>query len=61
MVSDILLPFIALLPFMGRNLPQKFLVLKRGPNGRNGYNTIQQAEADGAVTMTYGCVPDAAR
>jgi hypothetical protein len=56
MVSDVLLPFISLLPFIDRNLPQKFLVLRRGPNGRNGYNTIQQAESDGAVTMTYGSV-----
>jgi len=49
-------PFIALLPFFDRNLPQKFLVLKGGPNWDEGYNTIQQAEADGAITMAYGYV-----
>jgi hypothetical protein len=51
-----LIPFISLLPFMGRNLPQKFVVLKRGPEGKNGYNTIALAEADGAVTLNYGYV-----
>lgn len=54
MVSDILLPFVSLLPFISKNMPQKFLVLRRGPNGKGGYNTIDQAEADGAVTMAYG-------
>ncbi|PVG01717.1 ion channel [Serendipita vermifera] len=53
-VSDLLLPLVALLPFMGRNLPQKFLVLRGGPNAADGYNTLKQAEDDGAVTMAYG-------
>lgn len=30
LVSDILLPPISLLPFLGRNLEEKFAVLKRG-------------------------------
>jgi len=55
LVSDVILPFVALLPLFDRNLPQKFLVLRPGPNyGQDGYNTIQQAEADGAITMAYG-------
>lgn len=55
-VSDLLLPPISLLPFMShRNLPQKFVVLKRGENGTH-YNTLQQAQDDGAVTMNYGYV-----
>lgn len=41
---------------MGRNLPQKFVVLRKGPNAGQGYNTIANAEEDGAVTMAYGCV-----
>lgn len=53
-VSDLLLPPISLLPFMShRNLPQKFVVLQRGENGTH-YNTLQQAQEDGAVTMNYG-------
>ena len=57
LVSDIILPFVALLPLFDRNLPQKFLVLRPGPNyDQGGYNTIQQAEADGAITMAYGYV-----
>ncbi|KIM32211.1 hypothetical protein M408DRAFT_14667 [Serendipita vermifera MAFF 305830] len=54
LVSDMISPFIALLPFFDRNLPQKFLVLRPGPLGRDAYNTIQQAEEDGAITMAYG-------
>ncbi|EPT04411.1 hypothetical protein FOMPIDRAFT_1113798 [Fomitopsis schrenkii] len=57
-VSDLLLPPISLLPFMShRNLPQKFVVLQRGENGTH-YNTLQQAQEDGAVTMNYGMFLD---
>ncbi|KAI0734005.1 ion channel [Fomitopsis betulina] len=57
-VSDLLLPPISLLPFMShRNLPQKFVVLQRGENGTH-YNTLQQAQDDGAVTMNYGMFLD---
>ncbi|KAJ7283464.1 hypothetical protein C8J57DRAFT_735988 [Mycena rebaudengoi] len=52
LVSDLLLPPISLLPFMGRNLPAKFAVLRRGPNAP--YNTLKQAADDGAVYLAYG-------
>lgn len=53
--SDIILPIIALLPFLSRNFDQKFAVLKR-PKGAEGaqYNTIKSALDDGAVVMAYG-------
>lgn len=55
LVSDVLLPPISLLPFMShKNLPEKFWVLRKGPHGDDGYNTIKQAAEDGAVTMAYG-------
>lgn len=58
LMSDVLLPPISLLPFMSqKNLPNKFAILRAGPNGTHGYNTLEQAQADGAVTMAYGCVP----
>ncbi|KAF4632541.1 hypothetical protein G7Y89_g5588 [Cudoniella acicularis] len=57
-VSEILLPPLSLLPFVHRNLDEKFAVLKRGPNynstDRHGYNTVDQATEDGAVVMAYG-------
>ncbi|KAJ6627496.1 large-conductance mechanosensitive channel [Mycena sp. CBHHK59/15] len=56
LVSDVLLPPVSLLPFMGRNLPAKFMVLRSGPNGP--YNTLQQAAEDGAVTLGYGAFLD---
>ncbi|KAG8774471.1 hypothetical protein FRC20_002376 [Serendipita sp. 405] len=54
MVSDLILPFVALIPIFGRNLPNQFLVLRGGPNWDKGYNTLQQAQDDGAITMAYG-------
>ena len=56
LVSDVILPPVSLLPFMSKNLEEKFLVLKRGPNyeGPNGYNTREQAAQDGAVVWAYG-------
>ncbi|KAJ7781595.1 gated mechanosensitive channel [Mycena metata] len=56
LVSDVLLPPISLLPFLGRNLPAKFLVLRAGPN--HPYNTLQQAAEDGAVTLAWGAFVD---
>ncbi|MCJ1350677.1 MAG: hypothetical protein MMC33_000658 [Icmadophila ericetorum] len=56
-VSDILLPPIALLPFLNKNLDEKFAVLRQGSNATSsssGYNTLQQALDDGAVIMAYG-------
>jgi large conductance mechanosensitive channel len=58
LVSDIILPLISLLPFLARNLDEKFAILKAGPNYNNtistGYNTKDQALNDGAVVFAYG-------
>ncbi|KAF2647880.1 gated mechanosensitive channel, partial [Lophiostoma macrostomum CBS 122681] len=58
LVSDIILPIISLLPFLSRNLPEKFAILKHGPNYNStistGYNTKAQALDDGAVVFAYG-------
>lgn len=57
-VSDILLPVLALLPFIDRNFEEKFAVLKAGPRygegGGRGYNTVKLALEDGAVVMAWG-------
>jgi large conductance mechanosensitive channel len=54
-VSEILLPPLSLLPFINRNMDEKFAVLRSGPlHERGGYNTTQQALDDGAVIMAYG-------
>lgn len=55
-VSDIILPIVALLPFLHRNLDEKFAVLRRGPHyvKWNGYNTLEQARDDGALVLAYG-------
>ncbi|KAH7361154.1 large-conductance mechanosensitive channel [Pyrenochaeta sp. MPI-SDFR-AT-0127] len=62
LVSDIILPVISLLPFLARNLDEKFAILKHGANYNgtitNGYNTIEQALADGAVVFAYGSFLD---
>lgn len=57
-ISEILLPPISLLPFINRNLEEKFAILRRGPKYVKGigYNTLEQAAADGAVVMAYGYV-----
>ena len=56
LVSDILLPPFSLLPFISKNMEEKFWVLRKGPRywDSNGYNTRKQAIDDGAVVMTYG-------
>ncbi|KAL5337212.1 large-conductance mechanosensitive channel [Aspergillus crustosus] len=55
-VSDIILPLVSLLPFLNRNMDEKFAVLRRGPNyeAENGYNTLEQARDDGALVLGYG-------
>ena len=62
LVSDIILPIISLLPFLARNLDEKFAILKHGPNYNgtisNGYNTVEQALSDGAVVFAYGSFLD---
>ncbi|KAL4982212.1 hypothetical protein BDW68DRAFT_182772 [Aspergillus falconensis] len=57
-VSDVVLPVISLLPFINRNMDEKFAVLSKGPNYRemNGYNTLEQARDDGALVLAYGSV-----
>lgn len=57
-VTDILLPIISLIPFISRNLDQKFLVLKQGTNHKAVYNTIQQALDNGAVVWAWGTFVD---
>jgi large conductance mechanosensitive channel len=47
------LPLISLLPFLARNLDEKFAVLKHGPQ----YN-VEQALKDGAVVLAYGSFLD---
>ncbi|CAI7584798.1 unnamed protein product [Penicillium glandicola] len=55
-VSDMVLPIVSLLPFLNRNMDQKFAVLSKGPNydQLNGYNTLFQAREDGALVLAYG-------
>ncbi|KAJ5876019.1 Large-conductance mechanosensitive channel [Penicillium soppii] len=55
-VSDLVLPVVSLLPFLNRNMDQKFAVLSKGPNfvSENGYNTLHQAREDGALVLAYG-------
>ncbi|MCJ1412010.1 hypothetical protein MMC19_006102 [Ptychographa xylographoides] len=59
-VSDILLPPISLIPFINKNLEEKFAVLRRGAHYSkgSGYNTLKQAIDDGAVVMAYGSFID---
>lgn len=56
-VSDLVLPIVSLLPFLNRNMDQKFAVLSKGPNYTSeGYNTLHQAREDGALVLAYGYV-----
>ncbi|KAK0701817.1 large-conductance mechanosensitive channel [Lasiosphaeria miniovina] len=56
LVSDILLPPISVILPLNKNLEEKFAVLQAGPNHDpdTGYNTLKQAQEDGAVVMAYG-------
>ncbi len=58
LVSDVILPIVSLLPFLNRNLSEKFVVLKGGSSYQkgHGYNTRKLALDDGAVVMAYGYV-----
>lgn len=62
LVTDIILPLISLLPFLSRNLDEKFATMKHGPNYNTsistGYNTKDQALSDGAVVFAYGSFID---
>ncbi|KAK1752119.1 large-conductance mechanosensitive channel, partial [Echria macrotheca] len=55
LVSDILLPPLSVILPLNKNLEEKFAVLKPGPGaGGKPYNTLKQAQEDGAVVMAYG-------
>jgi large conductance mechanosensitive channel len=60
LVSDIILPIISLLPFISKNLIEKFAILRCGPSSppNTHYNTIQQALDDGAIVWAYGSFLD---
>jgi len=62
LVSDIILPLVSLLPFIGRNIEENFLILRAGPSYdkhiSRGYNTVGQALDDGAVVWAYGSFID---
>ncbi|KAI0541119.1 large-conductance mechanosensitive channel [Xylaria digitata] len=55
-VNDILLPPLSVLLPLNRNMDEKFVILRPGPNyeEQNGYNTISLAQKDGAVVLAYG-------
>lgn len=51
-------PISVILP-INRNIEEKFAVLRPGPgfnasDPAGGYNTLHQAQSDGAVVMAYG-------
>lgn len=54
-VSDIILPPLSVLFPLNANLDLKFAVLQAGLHYHEwgGYNTIDQAQEDGAVIMAY--------
>ncbi|CAG1981783.1 unnamed protein product, partial [Fusarium graminearum] len=55
-VSDVLMPPISIILPLNKNIEEKFAVLQRGPNYNTttGYNTLHQAQDDGAVVLAYG-------
>ena len=57
-VADILMPPVSVILPLNKNIEEKFAVLRAGPNynSSSGYNTLQQAQDDGAVVMAYGYV-----
>jgi len=58
LVSDIILPLVSLLPFLDRNIEQKFVILRTGDSHSRNWNTIEQALADGAVVWAWGSFVD---
>lgn len=50
------MPPIAIVLPLKRNIEEKFAVLRTGDtyNETQGYNTLRQAQEDGAVVMAYG-------
>lgn len=57
-ISDVVLPIVSLLPFIMKNMDEKFAILSKGPHYHDwkGYNTLEQARDDGALVLAYGCV-----
>ncbi|KAH6895383.1 large-conductance mechanosensitive channel [Thelonectria olida] len=55
-VSDLLMPPISIILPLNKNIEEKFAVLQPGPNFNKstGYNTLHQAQDDGAVVLSYG-------
>ncbi|KAI9902597.1 hypothetical protein N3K66_001949 [Trichothecium roseum] len=56
-VGDILMPPLSVILPLNKNIEQKFAVLRVGDgnfNASTGYNTLHQAQEDGAVVMAYG-------
>ncbi|KAL7963064.1 hypothetical protein V8C34DRAFT_300984 [Trichoderma compactum] len=58
-VGAILMPPISVILPINKNIEEKFAVLRPGPkynasSPAGGYNTMLQAQADGAVVMAYG-------
>ncbi|TQV98858.1 large conductance mechanosensitive channel protein [Cordyceps javanica] len=55
-VGAILMPPIAVIFPLNKNIEEKFAVLRRGDkaNSTTEYSTVQQALDDGAVVMAYG-------
>lgn len=56
LVTDILLPPLSVILPLRRNMNEKFAVLRPGPNYdlEGGYNTLEQAQNDGAIVLAYG-------
>ena len=50
------MPPISIILPLKRNIEEKFAVLRTGHNynATRGYNTLHQAQEDGAVVMAYG-------
>ncbi|ROW14057.1 hypothetical protein VPNG_04189 [Cytospora leucostoma] len=59
-VSDVILPPLSVLLPLNANLENKFAVLQPGPHHEawGGYNTVDQAQEDGAIIMAYGVFLD---
>jgi len=58
LVSDLVLPIISLLPFLSRNIEEKFIILRGGKAHPERYNTVRQALDDGALVWAYGSFLD---
>lgn len=55
-VGDILMPPLSVILPLKKNIEEKFATLRVGNNYNKtvGYNTLKQAQDDGAVVMAYG-------